>query len=148
MGRAERNVYISLIGTLIVCICYGAFMFGRYEELFSSTADVAHLAGKSIFFLMVACVVVNLMLRFSFKILSMLLNRNNEKSIIDERDKVIELNGLQASYATFTVVFISVMLGLWGGLSSALAFNLIVFGLVLGEIVGAIIKIVQYRSSY
>jgi small-conductance mechanosensitive channel len=148
MSSAERNVYISLIGTFVVCFCYGVFMFGQYDELSSPTADVAQLAGKSIFFLMTACVVANLILRFLFNILSGLLNRGCEKSITDERDKVIELNGLQASYATFTVVFVSVMLGLWGGLSSALAFNLIIFGLALGEILGAIIKIIQYRSSY
>jgi hypothetical protein len=148
MSSAERNVYISLIGTLVVCICYGAFMLGQYDELSSPAADVSRLAGKNIFFLMGACVAANLMLRFLYRILSRLLNRGCEKSITDERDKVIELNGLQASYATFTVVFVLVMLGLWNGLSSALAFNLIIFGLALGEILGAIIKIFQYRSSY
>lgn len=144
MGNAEKNVYIALISTTIVFLGYCLMLKVHWDDY--QTAEGIRLIGKSIFFLMVASAAANFGLRALLKIISS--TNSCEASIVDERDKMIELHGLQVSYLVFTLGFISSMLLLWKGFSPVIIFNLIIFSLALGEIFSGIVKIIQYRRGF
>jgi hypothetical protein len=146
MGNAEKNVYIALISTVIVFVCYCLILIIYWEDY--QTTDATRLVGKSIFFLMIASAVTNFGLRALLKIISSIRNPSCEPSIVDERDKMIELNGLQVSYLVFTLGFVTAMLTLWSGCSPDIAFNIIIFSLALGEILSGTVKIIQYRRGF
>lgn len=146
MGNSEKNVYIALISTVIAFGCYCLMLVIYWEDY--QTTDATRLVGKSIFFLMIASAVINFGLRAVLKIISSIRNPSCEASIVDERDKMIELNGLQVSYLVFTLGFITAMLSLWSGYSPVIAFNIIIFSLALGEILSGTVKIIQYRRGF
>ncbi len=144
MGNAEKNVYIALISTVIVLGAYCLILHAYWEDYQTD----ARLVGKSIFFLMIASAATNFGLRGLLKIISAIRNPSCEASIVDERDKMIELNGLQVSYLVFTLGFITSMLLLWKGYPATIVLQIIIFSLALGEIFSGIVKIIQYRRGF
>lgn len=152
MGDTEKKVYISLASVVVVTLAYGVVttVINGPGVFFSS--DTA-LAGKSILLLMVACVAVNMFLGNSLTIFSALQHdpRSDtecEATLVDERDKQIELSGLQLSYLVFTLGFIASMAALWGGWPPVAVFHLIILSLIVGEIASCLIKIVKYRRGF
>lgn len=145
MGVAEKNVYVALVSTILVFAAYCLILIVYWDEY--QGVDATRLLGKSIFFLMLASVMTNFSLRAIANIFFPPSSSSNP-SIVDERDKMIELNGLQVSYLVFTLAFITAMLTLWMGLSVVIALNIIIVGLMFGEILSGAVKIIQYRRGF
>jgi len=147
MGSQERNVYVALISTLLVYATYCALVLFLYGKDFFYSGDPS-LAGKSILLLMIACAASNFLLRQAVVVFVAVSLKSYEKAVADERDKMIELNGMQASYAVFAIGFVAAMSMLWTGWPAVLALHVITLTLILGEIISGIIKVIQYRRDY
>lgn len=147
MGNQERNIYVSLVSTSLVYAMYCTAALLSYGTAFFYSGDT-QLAGKSILLLMIACVLANFLLRGALIILAALRHQPYEKAVADERDKMIELNGMQASYAVFAIGFVAAMSLLWAGWPAVFVLHVITFSLILGEVCSGVVKITQYRRGY
>jgi len=148
MSSHEKNIYISLISTLMMFGIYCALVPLLYEGSNFLYSTNTRLVGKSVLSLMAACVIANFCLRQLIKIIAALRKQPCERSVTDERDKMIELKGMQVSYAVFAIGFVVSMSMLWAGYPAVPVFNVIIFSLILGEVFSGLVKIIQYRRGY
>jgi hypothetical protein len=146
----ERNIYISIFTTLLVFIIYVFRVYSMYETGQFDGADGLKLAGKSILMLIGIMAAANIVFQILGTIFMSVTGKDCKVDVIeDERDKLIELKGMQLSYAVFgagmVLTFVAVTTG-WSGAVEALYF--IVGSVVLAEIVGNIKKLFHYRRGF
>ena len=74
--------------------------------------------------------------------------KEEEPSLSDERDQLIDLRANRISYAVFGVGFIISMVSLAVGMRPLVMFNLIIYALFGASIVGYITQLVLYRRGF
>lgn len=148
MSDQERKLIIAIVSTLLVSALYCLKMFELYQQGLFSGADATVLVGKSILALILANVLVNIVVAIVANIVFSLASKTCESPVSDERDKLIELKGMQVSYAVFGAGLLLSMGVLALGWASFIVFNLIILSITIGEVVGNLTKIHQYRSAY
>lgn len=143
MAIQEKRIYVSLISTFLAFAYYYTIMFEVNHVL---PEEVNGLIGKNILIF----ITVSIALNIALQIVLSLLNPNGFKDcqVTDERDKMIELKGMQVSFAVFGVGFMSTMFMLTYDYSMFIVFNGILLSFALGDIIGNIIKIITYRRGY
>lgn len=144
MADQERYSYATLIGVALVAVVFFGSLYLIWQSGSFHDPAAGSLAGKMSLALMFACVVANSVAR---AITGKLCGGSADPFAMDERDQMIELRGLQASYLTFTIGFVATMIWLWAGLLVPLAIIMIVGSLLVGSLVHHVVKIVLYRAS-
>lgn len=140
----EATILASMGGALGGLLGYCAVMAAIYHSGQLTDARI----GMSTLGLMIVCVLLSFSLRWLLHKAFAITEPWFPCTVLDERDKLIELKGMQASYATFAIGFVITMALLWSGAESTLGFALIAISLVVGELVSGCVRLYQYRSGY
>jgi|GEM_PF-4131403 hypothetical protein len=140
----EASILASMGGALLGLAGYGVYLASLYK---ADQLDVPHV-GLSTLGLMLACVVLRHLLQWLLHRCFGIRQAWIPFTPMDERDKLIELKGMQASYATSAVGFVASLLLLWSGADATLGFGLIATSLVAGEVISGLVRLYQYRSEY
>ncbi len=150
MSYQEKSIYVYLISSIIMFALYGVYMFEMYQEGRFDGADASSLVGKSIFVLIGVSIVVSIIVQIIFTIINTLVTKENEHehSISDERDKLIDLKGMQFCFIAFGIGFLGSMGALAMGTAPFMVFCLIIFSMFVGSIVGEITKLFFYRKGF
>lgn len=150
MSSQEKNIYVSISVTLLVFGVYVFKMLGYFEAGLFEQPNGLKLLGKSILILIGIMAAANIVAQILSSILFAALAKNcNPDFQRDERDKQIELKGMQLSYAVFGAGLILTMILLTAGWAGApLAFNLIIGSIVFAEIVGNLKKLYHYNRGF
>jgi hypothetical protein len=149
MSYQQKNIYISLITSIIVFALYGFYMFKMYQEGSFDGTDASSIVGKSIFVMIGASIVVTIIMHIIFAIIIAIITKEeDENTMSDERDKLIELKGLQIFVVTFSIGFVGSMGALALGMESYLVFFLIIFSMFFGNIVSDISKLFFYHRGF
>lgn len=148
MSTQEKNIYAAITSTVLVAVLYCMKMFEMHGEKLFSGAEAASLMGKSLLLLVVANVIANMIARIVFSLIFSIATKTCEDPHLDERDKMIELKGMQVSYMVFAIGLMLSLGALALGWSALIVLNLIVLSLIVGEITSGITKLHQYRRGY
>ena len=147
MSYQQKNIYISLITAILVFAFYGTYMLQIYQEGRFDGADASSLVGKSIFVMIGVSIVVTIILHIIFAIIIAIITKENERSISDERDKLIDLKGMQIFVVTFSIGFAGSMGALAMGIEPYKIFFLITISMFVGSIIGDISKLFFYHRG-
>ncbi|MES0488413.1 MAG: hypothetical protein ABUK01_00370 [Leptospirales bacterium] len=147
MSYQERNTIANLISSIIVFGLYGMYMFNMYQEGRFDGAGAAALVGKSIFVLICASILVTIAVSILFNIFYAIITKEKVQSVTDERDKLIELKGMQVSFIAFGVGFVGSMGALALGIAPFMVFLFIMYSMFFGNGLGEIIKLYLYRRG-
>lgn len=147
MSNQEKNICVSLISAIIMFALYGVYMFEMYQEGRFDGADASSLVGKSVFVLIGVSIVVSIIVQIVFSILHSIATKECEHSISDERDKLIELKGMQVFSSAFGIGFVGSMGALAMGTAPYMVFCLITFSMFVGSVVGDIAKLFFYHRG-
>lgn len=74
-------------------------------------------------------------------------NEPKPSFVVDERDRLIELRGMQAFFATFMFLFFAAMLALSLGTAPVTVCFLIVLAMFIGSVTDDITKLILYRRG-
>lgn len=148
MSMQEKNIYAAITSTVLVAVLYCMKMFEMHQEKLFSGADATSLMGKSLLLLIVANVIANIIVRIVFSLVFSIATKTCEDPGLDERDKIIELKGMQVSYMVFAIGLMLSLGALASGWSALIVLNLIVLSLIIGEISSGVTKLYQYRRGY
>ena len=148
MSYQEKSIYVFLISSIIMFALYCVYMFEMYQEGRFDGADASSLVGKSIFVLIGVSIVVSIIVQIIFTIINTIVAKENEHSISDERDKLIDLKGMQFCFIAFGIGFLGSMGALAMGTAPFMVFCLIIFSMFVGSIVGEITKLFFYRKGF
>ncbi len=146
----ERNIYISMLTTLLVFAVYLIKVNSMHTSGQFEGVEGLKLAGKSILILIGIMAAANIVFQVLGTILFAVTGKDCKVNTIeDERDKLIELKGMQVSYAVFgaglVLTFVAVTAG-WSG--AVVALHLIVGSVVMAEIAGNFKKLFHYRRGF
>jgi len=122
-------------------------MFDLYQEGSFNGAEASSLVGKSIFMLIGASIVITIIVHIVFAIAKAVISKESENTLSDERDKLIDLKGLQIFVIIFSIGFVGSMGILALGTESYLVFCLIIFFMFVGNIIGDISKLFYYHRG-
>ena len=150
MSYQEKNITVSFVSHLLIVAYYLVNLFQMFQEgglvstrLFSLWAIV-----------IIAAIIVNIiggiLTNIVLSIVHAIKTRSPEKerSIADERDRLIELKGVKASYITFSIGVLLSMLTFVFGQPPLVMFSLLVFFSIAAELIGDVSQLYFYRRGF
>lgn len=149
MSYRETNISVSLVSSLVV--------LGYYLFNWLLMYQAEGLVEDKIFRLWIIVIVATIILNILGNILTSIVlsirhaikTRSNEEPrfIEDERDKLIELKGVKASYIVFSIGVLLSMLTFVFDRPPLVMFSLIIFFSIMAEILGDIWQLYLYRRG-
>ncbi len=147
MSYQEKSIYGSLMSAIIMLALYGFYMIEMYQEGRFDGVDASSLVGKSVFVLIGVSIVVSIIVQVVFSIIHSIATKEYEHPISDERDKLIELKGMQVSLVAFSIGFVGSMGALAMGMAPYMVFCLITSSMFVGCVVGDTAKLFFYHRG-
>lgn len=149
MSYEHKNIYISLITTIITFIFYSLYMHEKYLEGRFEGPDASSFVGVSVFLLIGASIVVTIIMHIIFAILTAIITQKepDENTIKDERDKLIDLKGLQIFVLVFSFGFIGCMGALALGMETYLVFINIIISMFFANTISDVAKLFFYHRG-
>ncbi len=148
MSHQEKRIIVSLITSILVFIFYGMFMREMYLDGYLSTQKADSIVGKSIFALILLSIVVSVVAQIVVSIILTMVTGERTNFFSDERDKLIELKGMQITLIAFSIGYLGSMALLATGTAAYLVFILIIFSMFIGSTLGDIGRLYFYRRGF
>jgi hypothetical protein len=122
-------------------------MYGKYLDGQFNGPDASSIVGTSVFILIGASIVVTIIVHILFAILVAIITQKEpeKETLKDERDKLIDLKGLQFFVLIFSFGFIASMGALALGVKSYLVFILMILSMFLANAISDIAKLFYYH---
>ena len=150
MSYEEKNITVSLASHLMIVVYFLVNLYQMFQDgglvstrLFSLCAIVI-LA--SILVNIIASILTNILLSIFEAIKAK--TYENPRFIADERDRLIELKGIRASYITFSVGVLVAVLVFAFGQPPLVMVSMIIFFAIAAEIIGDVSQIYLYRRGF
>jgi hypothetical protein len=147
MNHQEKNIYASLITTVIVYAFYITKINWMYIDGRFSGSEGTSLLGKAILIYIAVSIVTHIVVNIIFTVANSYHNKICTAEIIDERDKLFELKTMKISFTIFGLCFCCSIVALALGSSTFWVINLIVFGFAFGDTIGNFVKLYYYRKG-
>jgi len=150
MSYQEKNITVSLASYLLIV---GYYLVNLFQMLRGGELVSARLFGLWATVIL-ATIIVNIIASILTNILLTIVEAikaqkyEEPRFIADERDKLIELKGIRASYIMFSVGVLVSVLAFTFGQPPLVMVSLIIFFAIAAEIIGDISQIYLYRSGF
>jgi uncharacterized membrane protein YfcA len=148
MTYQERRAIVSVISTLLISTLYSAYMAQRYPEASAYSAEVFRFWGAFFLILIPVSIVAKIIIYILFSIFNTVTTREQEPSITDERDKLIDLKATRNSLVVFTAGFLAGMLAAALGQPPTVMFIAFIASGVLAEVVSDLSQFYFYRRGF
>ncbi|HMB25118.1 MAG: hypothetical protein ACM33V_09525 [Chloroflexota bacterium] len=150
MSYQEKNITVSLVSGLLIGGYYLFALMQMYQEGALVSTRVFSLCAIVIVATIIVNIVSSILTNIILSIVHAIKTRTNENErfIEDERDKLIELKGVKASYITFSIGVLLSVLAFAFGQSPLIMVSLIVLSGIMAEIIGDISQIYLYRRGF
>lgn len=149
MNFEVKNIYAGFVSTAIIFTTYFIVVSEMYSEGRFDAANGNALLGKAILSLMVGGIVVHIVVMILTNIvLAIATNDPKPSFVVDERDKIIELRGLQVSYFVFGAGYVGAMIMLAMGFAVFWVFNMLLAACAVSVLVEGAIRLFYYRRGF
>jgi hypothetical protein len=149
MTHKEKSIIVALISSFLVFGIYVWLILGMYQSGRFDGSDAAALMGKSILLLILAGIAVNIAVTITFHILFAIATNDPKPSfLVDERDKLIELKGMQAMVVTFGFGLVAAMAVLALGTAPHTVFLGIIVTMFAASAADDITRLYLYRRGF
>ena len=145
MNTHENKTLIATISTAIVFIIYGLIIYYQFDQTTVTQTESIRTLGASIVLLILSNIIVLKIVLFLFKLCGFWHSNEEYRLTLDERDKQIELKGMNVSHLCFGLGFILSMIGLAAGISAFSVFLMITASVGLSELIGNCRKLYLYK---
>jgi hypothetical protein len=149
MTYRQTNISVSLFSSLLVLGYYLVSWLQMYRDEGLSSAVVFRLWVIVIVATILLNILGNILTNIVLSIVHAIKTQSNKEPrfIEDERDKLIGLKGVQASYITISIGVFLAMLTFALGQPPLVMFSLIIFFSIVAEIVGDVWQLNFYRKG-
>lgn len=148
MSAQEKSNYVSFVTTLLVSLPYFVFILNKYQTEAPTGADELTFWASAILLMIPVRIVVEIVVNIVAAIITAAVtNGKEENSLVDERDRLIDLKGTRNSFYAFIIGFMLSMLIFVSTKSVANLFMVLIFTGFLSELVGVISQIYYYRRG-
>lgn len=145
MSSQLREAVVSLFSAFICFSIYFYYMLDAYDDGVFAGIGATSFVGKSVFYLIVLSIVVTIVCTIIMAIVTSIITGENEKDLVDERDRLISLRGMQVSFITFSFGFLMVMAAMaWMGTQAVTAIIYLICTMFLCTLAGEFTKLFHY----
>ncbi len=149
MSFGERDAFTSLLTTLIAAMLFYSIITGHYADGTFDGPDGLKAWARAVLWLIAYSIGIAIAVTIGFTILYVMLTGEKEPSDLrDERDRLIEHRGMRIGSALTAAGLVLAIVDLAWGNSALHAFNLMLIGCSVSEIVKDIFKIICYRRGF
>lgn len=148
MSYQQNQTIAYLVSALLGVGLYSFYVIQQYQGGSLDSATITRFWGSLTLIVIAVQIVLSIITSILVTIIKAIATREEEPSLSDERDQLIELKANRLSYAVFGVGFVLAMLTLAAGLPPLVMFNLIVYSLFGAAIVGYIAQLYLYRRGF
>jgi uncharacterized membrane protein (UPF0136 family) len=150
MSYQEKNITVSLVSHLLIGVYYLSQLLQMQQAGGLVAARVFSLWAVVIVGVIVVNIVGNILTHILLSIVHAIKTRSEhvEKSIEDERDKLIGLKGSKVSYIAFSIGVLIAMLSFAFGQPPLVMFSLLILSSIVAEIIGDVSQLYLYRKGF
>lgn len=148
MSYQERRAIVSILSSLLITAVYSAYMAQRYPAAEAYSPEIFRFWGAFFLILIPVSIVAQIIIYILFSIVNTVATQEQEPSITDERDRLIELKATRNSLVMFTAGFLVGMVAVALGQPPAVMFTIFVFAGVLAELASELSQFYFYRRGY
>ena len=149
MSYRETNIFVTLVSYLLILGYYLVNWLRMYQQEGLNSAKVFQLWAvvivAGIVLGILGAILTNIVLSIAHAIKTQ--SKEEPRLIEDERDKLIELKGVKATYYSFSIGVFLAMLSFVFGQPALVMFSLIIFFSLIAEIIGDIAQLYLYRQG-
>jgi len=149
MSYRETNIFVTLVSYLLILGYYLVNWLRMYQQEGLNSAKVFQLWAvvivAGIVLGILGAILTNIVLSIAHAIKTQ--SKEEPRLIEDERDKLIELKGVKATYYSFSIGVFLAMLTFVFGQPALVMFSLIIFFSLIAEIIGDIAQLYLYRQG-
>ncbi|MDQ0195626.1 hypothetical protein [Paenibacillus wynnii] len=147
MSYQEKKNIVSLLGSFLVFVWYGLYVFQKHPLGSIDSANTFSFWGGVILILIPVSIVVKIIITIVFNIIYRITTNETEPSFSDELDKLIELKATRNSHYVFTLGFLVSMGSLVMDMQPTVMFIILMVSGFLSEMVGGITQLYLYRRG-
>ena len=150
MSYLEKQTYISLGTALSVMLIYCNYMYGYYLAGDFNGEGATALVGQSTFWLIGGSIIMTIIAHIIFAFIYAIINQGRTEADYknDERDKQIELRGIQFVLVIFSIGMLGCMGFLAYGALAYLVFIGIILSMFIANILGDTAKLYFYHQGF
>lgn len=148
MSFQERRSIVNLVSTILITALYSAYMVQRFPEGDAYSPAVFHFWGAFFLILIPVSIVARIIIYIVFYIANTIATKQEEPSITDERDNLIELKATRYSLYVFGVGFLLAMGSLVIDMPPSAMFIILICSGLVSEIVSEVSQFYFYRRGF
>ncbi|MGJ3238359.1 MAG: hypothetical protein ACFE0Q_06605 [Anaerolineae bacterium] len=150
MSYKEKNIVVTLVNFSLILTFYVISILRMIQRETFIAENVFRVFGWVVFFAVIVTIIALILAQFGVTIFEAIRTGDKDPEIEyfeDERDKLIDLKGTQATYTVSSVGSFIAMLTFVFGQPPLVMFTLLIFFGVLAQIVGDITRLMFYREG-
>jgi hypothetical protein len=148
MDNKEKQILVTVIGMILIIACYSLYVYNKFIAVNFNIINDFKFWGKTFLILIPVTIVFQIIIHIVFAIINKIVTNEDMPTLVDERDKLIDLKAIRISHWIFTLGFLLSMVSLVMGMPPYVMFiTLIASGFISG-IVSELAKIYFYRKGF
>jgi hypothetical protein len=148
MSYHEKRAIVNVLTSVLVTAIYSVYLYIRYLAGGGEFANDPVFWAKAFLVFIPISIVANIIVAIIFTIHYRLTTHEEEPSITDERDKLIELKGSRIALFVFSIGVVLSMVTLVAGMPISAMFITIIYSGLLSSVVDEITQFVLYRRGF
>jgi uncharacterized membrane protein YfcA len=148
MSIQEKHALTTLLSSIVITLVYTAYQMQSYPPAEPYAPEILRFWGVFLLTLIPVSIVAKIVIYILFSILNTVATQEEEPSITDERDQLIESKANQNAMYVFIMGFFLGMVPLAAGLPPALMFSILLCSGLVSELVSEISKFYYYRRGF
>lgn len=148
MSYHEKRAIVNALTSVLVTAIYSVYLYIRYLAEGGEFVNDPVFWAKAFLVFIPISIVVNIIISIVFIIHYRLTTHDEEPSITDERDKLIELKGSRNALFVFSIGVVLSMVTLAIGMPLYAMFITIIYSGLLSSVVDELTQFVLYRRGF
>lgn len=148
MENKEKQLLVSTLSNILILGCYTFYVYQNYVADNLTILNDLQFWGKAFLILIPVSIVAQIIIHILFAILTKVVTNEDLDTRRDERDKLIELKGIQVSHWTFIFGFLLSMGSLAVGMEIWVMFVTLILSGFFASILSDLTKFYFYRKGF
>lgn len=144
MATEERNIFINLLGEVLVNLYFAYLVWQMFGAGLAGAPDAVQVWARTVIWIIPVGIGAGIVLTVLGRILGAVIDQDAAVHL-DERDRSIQIKGMAVTMVVAALAFIATLSALAAGTSALTGLNILFFGFGLAAMVGDLSKLVMYR---
>ena len=148
MSYHEKRAVVNMLSSVLITAIYSVYLYARYLANGGDFVNDPRFWAKAFLIFIPVSIVASILISIIFTIHYRLTTKEEEPSITDERDKLIELKGNRNALYVFSIGLILSMVTVAIGMPLYIMFITIIYSGLLSSVVDEMTQFTLYRRGF